>query len=1046
MSKLWHVGVGILLGCICTVLVLWTAGFFHGRSAIQQPLISALGSVRPTDGRIGGQLNYAPYPTSVDRHSRAWKRFQERIKSGRVEAVRDLAVSSLVNRGLDAAITGIERGTQGEPEDALVLSDLSALYDERAHIKNAPIDYVSALDLVEHAIAISPDLPEARFNKAIVLEHLSLREEACAAWQKYLEIDSDSRWSEEARARLKDLTALMRVPRANPYELLSQEIEKGGGAALTRLAEEEPEVTREILEENIVPRWAEAMKRNEPHKVDQRTFAARLIAEVFAKRGRDRIFRDVVAEMEEAVRDPRSAKSLMLVQSLCRYRSGLERVSERTLGNTAMPDFAAAERGLRSIHSYAALFVRFQEARSQFFRRSLAPARLMLETLDKDPRIIMYPSLAARIHRLLSFIAGGEGDPTRALAEARRALDISSRLGEPQSIVISQNMIAAILTSLGRLDESWRHRFAALSWAPSPPVGQRQLGAMLDIFDGATISSLEQRRPRAALVFKSRSLALAESTDDSEEIISSSLEKARIEAALGRKAEAGTEFGKAVRALEKTNHLAGQYFAPLFDVTRREIDESENRAAAIALELRMAGSLGARADFDFRRGDARAAKMDLERALHDLEQRRAKVSSFSERVSFLDQAQSLYERMAALQLHLGRPEEALETLERFRSRTLLEQISKAPDDHPISTGAAGLGWREICRRLPSGTDVIFFASVEGRLISWLLRPSGVLIAARQPSWESVSSVVNALGESRSNPIVFEKNLEHLYRELMGPWRNDLLPGDRVILVPTQILFSVPFAALRDPVNQHFLVEDHAVGISPSISGFLAAVRRDQMLLGRPLATALLVGDPDTRSRTHESEYLPGSLPAAAMEIRQLSEIYQGIKVWPLTRDKATPRRALALLRESDIAHFAAHSTADFNDPANSRLILSSEGSDPGDLFAHAILRIHLNRTRVVVLATCSSQAGPVSPSEGSLSLAYSFLAAGVPAVVGSLWHIDDASTARFSLRLHRELRRGVDVISALRNAQLEEIKERRRNPDWTWASFQVLGGVVARMP
>src|SRR6478672_8109781 len=155
----------------------------------------------------------------------------------------------------------------------------------------------------------------------------------------------------------------MRRPNGDPYELLSQEIENGRGGVLTRLAAEEPEVTREILEENIIPRWAEATARNEWHKVDRRMLAAHFIADAFASGGRDRIFKGIVTEMEEAMRDPLGTRSLMLVQSLCRYRSGLERLSEKTRGNTAMAELVVAERGLHSIHSDAVLLVRLQAAR-----------------------------------------------------------------------------------------------------------------------------------------------------------------------------------------------------------------------------------------------------------------------------------------------------------------------------------------------------------------------------------------------------------------------------------------------------------------------------------------------------------------------------------------------------------------------------------------------------------------------------------------------------------------------------------------------------------
>ena len=55
------------------------------------------------------------------------------------------------------------------------------------------------------------------------------------------------------------------------------------------------------------------------------------------------------------------------------------------------------------------------------------------------------------------------------------------------------------------------------------------------------------------------------------------------------------------------------------------------------------------------------------RVLTDSETQRSYVPS-EYRASFSDQAQPHYERLAAFQLHMGKPDRALETLERFRAR------------------------------------------------------------------------------------------------------------------------------------------------------------------------------------------------------------------------------------------------------------------------------------------------------------------------------------------------------------------------------------------
>jgi CHAT domain-containing protein len=481
---------------------------------------------------------------------------------------------------------------------------------------------------------------------------------------------------------------------------------------------------------------------------------------------------------------------------------------------------------------------------------------------------------------------------------------------------------------------------------------------------------------------------------------------------------------------------ARETLAASFDVVQREIDESEDRAAAIAQEQRPSAQLGALADLDFQRGDAAGAGKNLGHALDELDRKRAQVAPGSDRISFFDQAKSLYLRMVALQLHLGKPETALETLERLRARTLLDQMNGEKSSVPLS-------WHDLGQRLPSQTTILVYAVVEGRLITWIVRPTGISVSAHQPKWTAVSTLVQQLpGNSDSRRANRYEILEQLYRELVEPATKELRTGDRIIFVPTRLLYTVPFAALRSPGSGRFLVQDHEVGVAPSVSEFLAAVERDHRLWAVPLSSVLLVGNPAMDPQAAMN--LPASMPGAEKEIETLNTVYHGLDVRTLTRTAATPSRVLGSMGRYDIVHLAVHGQQDREDPARSHLFLAPEGGQSGVLSAKDLLGTRLTRTRLVMLASCETQAGPVSESEGALSLAHAFLAAGAPAVVGSLWPVTDDSTQRLSVRFHQELLRGTDALSALRTAQLAELSAHPDGLDWTWASFQVFGGVQAR--
>ncbi len=74
-----------------------------------------------------------------------------------------------------------------------------------------------------------------------------------------------------------------------------------------------------------------------------------------------------------------------------------------------------------------------------------------------------------------------------------------------------------------------------------------------------------------------------------------------------------------------------------------------------------------------------------------------------------------------------------------------------------------------------------------------------------------------------------------------------------------------------------------------------------------------------------------------------------------------------------------------------------------------------------------------------------FLAAGVPAVIGSLWKIDDLAAERFFAAFYLQLDRTASPIAALQRAQIQLLREERAAPSASatsvWAAFELSGAV-----
>ena len=251
-----------------------------------------------------------------------------------------------------------------------------------------------------------------------------------------------------------------------------------------------------------------------------------------------------------------------------------------------------------------------------------------------------------------------------------------------------------------------------------------------------------------------------------------------------------------------------------------------------------------------------------------------------------------------------------------------------------------------------------------------------------------------------------------------------------------VALGVPFAALRDASTGRYLVEGiTSVSFAPSAA--LLTVKLHQGNSTFSHATRILaVGNPAFDSKVFQ---LP-KLPAAEREARTVADLYdhQTAVVGAAATDVAVARMA----PQFDILHFAAHAVVGRDAPQLSHLVLSSDGHSTGAVFASAIAQWRLPRTKLVILSGCGTGDGKLSATEGTSSLARAFFAAGVPAVISSLWAIDDNETADFFIAFHRRLAQGEPAAVALRQTQIEWLRaaESHTHPTSSWAAFQLFGG------
>lgn len=168
---------------------------------------------------------------------------------------------------------------------------------------------------------------------------------------------------------------------------------------------------------------------------------------------------------------------------------------------------------------------------------------------------------------------------------------------------------------------------------------------------------------------------------------------------------------------------------------------------------------------------------------------------------------------------------------------------------------------------------------------------------------------------------------------------------------------------------------------------------------------------------------------------------------PADSSPGSPTFAAALLTELSghtVLHFAAHAAIEEEYPWRSRIDPDAGRGHRGAVITAAVItaadiaRARLD-ARLAVLSSCRTAGGRVAPGEGAQGLAGSFLAAGVPSVVATLWPVDDAVAPRFMRRFYAHLAEGAPVAAALAQAQSDLRHEPRWRHPYHWAGYVVIG-------
>jgi CHAT domain-containing protein len=113
--------------------------------------------------------------------------------------------------------------------------------------------------------------------------------------------------------------------------------------------------------------------------------------------------------------------------------------------------------------------------------------------------------------------------------------------------------------------------------------------------------------------------------------------------------------------------------------------------------------------------------------------------------------------------------------------------------------------------------------------------------------------------------------------------------------------------------------------------------------------------------------------------------------------------------------------------------------DNGILTALEVTGMNLWGTKLVVLSACDTGVGEVKNGDGVHGLRRALVLAGAETQVMSLWAVSDDATRELMVSYYRKLQEGDGRGDALRQVQLEMLKNPRRRHPFYWATFILSG-------
>jgi CHAT domain-containing protein len=1008
-----------------------------------------LGSSRLLEGRLLG-ISYASFDPLRARKPFPREQLKEALaianknrNDTEAERLSNEALVYSFGNELDLAIQTLVRATASKGAKPWMWSDLSALYMKLFLQSGESQDLLRALDSSARAQSSPSMYLESRFNYSLSLEKLSLFALAKIAWKDYISRDPNSPWATEAKVHLRNIElADIGARWAGARGRLEDANSSVQDSIARDLVLEFPQFSREFGEETLLGRWGASWQEGKAKEAEQALSLARHLGHWLGTTTGEHMLEDSVAIIDRA-RIEGYENIALLARNHYSYQKTL---AESSVGkcSTSEVRFQMIGLELTELGSPFARWALLRMATCEYEKSRYASASKILQWTSNLPGAKRYPTLAGTAYWTLGLIRGIEGDPAGSLDCYQKSLEYFDHSHEDENCAKILLLTAECLGYIGDLPRAWNYSWQSLQRVPRIRNSRKKYGVLSEAASIAT----ELLFPEAALRF------MAEAFQDSMDAdpvgkVASYLGRATLCAEIGCIKDAQAALAVAfqllptIRDMDTRSTLRGDLLVIEGRIIAHRNLESARVKLSQAVDLyqrtsyahQLIALLFERAKIEASLNQFERAEADLVAAIEGIERERRNTSR-QDRESLLDQARQVYDEMSCVQLLLGRAAEALKFMENSRARLLLDYMSVSGSPPLHATGAIFLGWLQ--HSIAPNAVIVEYQIMGDSCNVWIISNKKLRFMQLEGSYHNIDREIRTLLETAGQDA---KNAEFLsasmalFDHLIRPIIPQVRMANEIVFVPDGMFHQIPFPALLDRNSGRFLVQDFNVVLAPSSVAHALAARRKEQQAMVP-SNILAIGNPIIDRGVWS---LFPDLSSAGPEVRGIARIYPFSRL--LTGMDATPSSFLEVAPKFQVIHMAVHGISDAGNPSQSMFIMSSGPFEKsGALYARDIRNLRLRSTRLVVLNACGSVGTHIGKTEGLSGLASSFLQAGVPTVVGTLWRVEDTRAQSFALLLHKWVRKGLGSASALRSAQMEAIQLGGGAISGSaWAAFEAFG-------